>query len=106
MTILFFEPHCKDDECPHDYESLHLTVDMLVTEAILEQIMIELDDHHYHYVMDILDILGFYGCDFTATTHQNLLITPADPRAEPRLNRIFETLLQYSKQAGSEIDYL
>lgn len=66
MTILLFTPYCKDDECEHKFEEVHINLNMKITEDELETIKIELDDpfNYCRYVMVINDILEFYGCDF------------------------------------------
>ena len=54
----------------YNYAPVYVKIDMSLTEDTLDIILNELVNHHnYHYVVQIIDMLEFWGCDFKLVNH-------------------------------------
>lgn len=96
MSILLFEPYCKDIDCDHHYDNVYIDILLDLDEESLLLITNALSTHHnYHYVTEINDMLGFYGCDFvvslvnTVKIENNINIDECE-----RIHDIFQHLLE------------
>jgi hypothetical protein len=65
MTILHFQPLCKKSDCMHNYNDIYINTSFNICSYQLNIILNNLSQHYnFHYVISIIDLLGYYDCDF------------------------------------------
>lgn len=92
MTIILFTPYCTNYGCEHDYEPIYINTNIEITCDDLENIENYLSYKYYQYALDIVDRLGYDGCDFLVT-----MIAPDNKEFEITENKEIEDIFEKLK---------